>query len=86
MRDNVQKLQAEIAKEKKAIRTLKAELAWLGSFERIDAGARSELGLHPIDGSKIKTLEEIDEIAPRPLADAGASQSENGEGGEIAKP
>lgn len=86
MRDNVHKLQADIAKEKKQIRTLRAEIAWLGGFARIENSARNELGMKPLDGSKVKTFEEIDQIAPLPVAQTESQNGINNGGGDIAKP
>ncbi len=66
MRDNMRKLQAEVAAEKKAIHTLEAELSYLTRYDRIEKVSVETLGMGPIEDSQIVDLKDIDTIAPFP--------------------
>lgn len=86
MRDNVRNLNSEIAKEEKAIRTLRAELAYLSDFSRIEKTAQNELGLKPIDPQRIKTLSELNEIAPMPVQTTSDNKTPETGGNANANP
>lgn|GEM_PF-3545033 len=64
MRDHMQQLQSDVAKEQKEIHTLEAELAYLNTYERIEKTAKENLGLVAQDASQFIDMNEIDNYAP----------------------
>lgn len=64
MRDHMQQLQSDVAKEQKEIHTLEAELTYLNTYERIEKTAKENLGLVSQDASQFIDMNEIDQYAP----------------------
>jgi hypothetical protein len=64
VREKVLVLQDEVDRERRAVRTLEAELTWMERPDRLEAAASGKLGLVPITANRIATLDEIDQIAP----------------------
>ncbi|WP_085338289.1 cell division protein FtsL [Aquidulcibacter paucihalophilus] len=64
VREKVIALQEEVDNERRAVRTLEAELTWVERPDRLEAAAKRNLGLVPLTADRIATLDEIDQIAP----------------------
>jgi hypothetical protein len=64
MREKVVVLQDEVEKERRAVRTLEAEIAWLERPDRLEAAGREKLALVPLSPDKITTLADLDRVAP----------------------
>lgn len=64
VREKVLVLQDEVDRERRAVRTLEAELTWVERPDRLEAAASRKLGLVPMTADRIATLGEIDQIAP----------------------
>lgn len=63
-RENVITLQKEVEAERRAVRTLEAELAYSERPDRLEATARGQLGLVPLAAGQTATLDTLDTIAP----------------------
>jgi cell division protein FtsL len=72
MRDEMHRLQAEVAKEQKNIHTLQAEISYLDRYDRLENAAKNELGLMPVDGAQIVQMSQLDMIAPLPAPPTSA--------------
>jgi hypothetical protein len=68
VREKVLVLQDEVDTERRAVRTLEAELAWVERPDRLEAAATRRLGLVPMTADRIATLDDIDQIAPLRVA------------------
>ncbi len=68
-REHVIKLQNEVDTQRRAVRLLEAELAWMERPDRLEATARHKLGLTPVTAQSTASLDDLDQIAPLPLAD-----------------
>lgn len=64
VREKVLVLQEEVDTERRAVRTLEAELTWVERPDRLEAAATRKLGLVPMTADRIATVNEIDQIAP----------------------
>lgn len=64
VREKVIALQEEVDNERRAVRTLEAELTWVERPDRLEAAAKRHLGLVPLTADRIATLNEMDQIAP----------------------
>ncbi len=64
VREKVLVLQEEVDTERRAVRTLEAELTWVERPDRLEAAASRKLGLVPLTADRMATLDEIDQIAP----------------------
>ncbi len=64
VRERVLVLQDEVDSERRAVRTLEAELTWVERPDRLEAAATRHLGMVPITADRIVTLGEIDQFAP----------------------
>jgi cell division protein FtsL len=67
-REQVVSLENEVDKERRAVRTLEAEVAWMERPDRLEATARQKMGLVPMTVEKTATLQDIDQVAPLPVA------------------
>jgi hypothetical protein len=63
VREQVLVLQQDVDAERRAVRTLEAELAWVERPDRLEA-ASAKLGLEPVGAERIADLNLLDEIAP----------------------
>jgi hypothetical protein len=63
-REQVVSLQKDVDTERRAVRTLEAEVAWIERPDRLEATARQNMGLVPLKADKTATLEDLDTIAP----------------------
>ncbi len=74
VREKVLVLQDEVDTERRAVRTLEAELTWVERPDRLEAAATRRLGLVPMTADRIATVDDIDQVAPLrvapPTADA----------------
>jgi len=68
VREKVLALQEEVDTERRAVRTLEAELTWVERPDRLEAAASRKLGLVPLTAERIATLDDIDQIAPLRVA------------------
>jgi hypothetical protein len=68
VREKVLVLQEEVDTERRAVRTLEAELTWVERPDRLEAAATRKLGLVPVTADRIATLDDIDQIAPLRVA------------------
>lgn len=64
MRNNVKHLQKDIAEERAKISEIEAQITYFTAYGRIEDVAKSKLGMVPINGPNVATLDELDEIAP----------------------
>jgi hypothetical protein len=64
VREKVLVLQEEVDTERRAVRTLEAELAWVERPDRLETAATRKMGLVPVTAERIATVEDIDQIAP----------------------
>lgn len=67
-REQVVQLQKDVDTERRAVRTLEAEVAWMERPDRLEATARQKMGLVPMSAEKTATLADLDAIAPLPQA------------------
>lgn len=67
-REQVVSLENEVDKERRAVRTLEAEVAWMERPDRLEATARQKMGLVPMTAEKTSSLQDIDQVAPMPVA------------------
>ena len=67
-REQVVHLQNDVDKERRAVRTLEAELAWMERPDRLEVTAREKLGLIPVTAQNTRGLADIDDVAPVPVA------------------
>jgi cell division protein FtsL len=65
-REQVVQLQKDVDAERRAVRTLEAEVAWMERPDRLEAAARQKMGLVPMSAEKTATLADLDAIAPLP--------------------
>jgi hypothetical protein len=72
VREEVRRLEREVAVERTKVRVLEAETALLERPDRLEAAARDGLGLVPIEPRRIATLADLDAIAPLPAPPAPA--------------
>lgn len=63
-REQVVSLQTQVEKERRDVRTLEAEVAWLQRPDRIEVTARSKMGMVPVTAEKTASLDDLDTIAP----------------------
>jgi cell division protein FtsL len=63
-REQVVSLQSDVDKERRAVRTLEAEVAWMERPDRLEATARHKMGLTPISAEKTISLQDLDSVAP----------------------
>jgi hypothetical protein len=63
-RERVVALQNEVDKERRDVRTLEAEVAWMERPDRLEATARQKMGLVPLSAANTASLETLDEVAP----------------------
>jgi hypothetical protein len=63
-REQVVSLQKNVDKERRAVRTLEAELAWMERPDRLDATARGKMGLTPVTAQNTVSLADLDKVAP----------------------
>ncbi len=68
VREKVLALQEEVDTERRAVRTLEAELTWVERPDRLEAAASRKLGLVPLTADRIATVDDIDQIAPLRVA------------------
>jgi len=68
VREKVLVLQDEVDTERRAVRTLEAELTWVERPDRLEAAATRKLGLVPMTADRIATIDDIDQIAPLRVA------------------
>lgn len=64
VREKVLVLQDKVDSERRAVRTLEAELTWVERPDRLESAATRHLGMVPITADRIVSLSEIDQIAP----------------------
>lgn len=67
-REQVVALQNDVDKERRAVRTLEAEVAWMERPDRLEATARHKMGLTPITAQNTSSLQDLDQVAPIPIA------------------
>ncbi len=72
VREKVLVLQDEVDTERRAVRTLEAELTWVERSDRLEEAATRRLGLAPIAADRIATIDDIDQIAPLRVAPPAA--------------
>jgi hypothetical protein len=65
-REQVVSLQKDVDTERRAVRTLEAEVAWMERPDRLEATARQKMGLVPMAADKTASLDDLDAIAPLP--------------------
>ncbi len=76
-REQVVSLQSEVEQERRAVRTLEAEVAWMERPDRLEATARQKMGLVPSTVEKTVSLADLDRVAPLPVvrqAELGIAQ------------
>jgi hypothetical protein len=66
-REHVIALQKEVDAQRRAVRTLEAEAAFLERPDRLETTARDKMGLVPLTADKMAVLEDLDTIAPLPV-------------------
>ncbi len=66
-REQVVSLQNDVDKERRTVRTLEAEVAWMERPDRLEATARQKMGLTPLTSQNTASLQDLDQIAPLPL-------------------
>ncbi|MCA3697961.1 hypothetical protein [Aquidulcibacter sp.] len=76
VREKVLVLQEEVDTERRAVRTLEAELTWVERPDRLEAAATRKLGLVPMTAERIATLDDIDQIAPLRAAKPNAADAQ----------
>lgn len=69
-RERVVSLQSDVDKERRAVRTLQAEVAWMERPDRLEATARQKMGLVPVTAANTANIADLDEVAPLPTAPA----------------
>lgn len=67
-REHVIALQKDVDAQRRAVRTLEAEVAYLERPDGLEATARQKMGLVPLTAEKMAGLEDIDKFAPLPNA------------------
>lgn len=67
-REQVVMLQNDVDKERRAVRTLEAEVAWMERPDRLEATARQKMGLTPMTAERTLSLQDLDDVAPLPTA------------------
>jgi hypothetical protein len=67
-REKVVILQNDVDDARRDVRTLEAELAYMQRPDRLEATARTTMGLVPVTAEKTASLAELDTIAPLPAA------------------
>ncbi|WP_395631365.1 hypothetical protein [Aquidulcibacter sp.] len=72
VREKVLVLQDEVDTERRAVRTLEAELTWVERPDRLEEAATRRLGLAPITADRIATIEDIDQVVPLRVAPPAA--------------
>jgi hypothetical protein len=73
-RERVVSLQSDVDKERRAVRTLEAEVAWMERPDRLEATARQKMGLVPVTAANTANIANLDEVAPLPVAAAPVVQ------------
>jgi cell division protein FtsL len=63
-REQVVALQTQVDKQRRDVRTLEAEVAWMERPDRLEATARQKMGLVPISAANTASLNDLDEVAP----------------------
>jgi cell division protein FtsL len=66
-REQVVSLENQVDKERRAVRTLEAEVAWMERPDRLEATARQKMGLVPMTAQNTSSLQDLDQIAPLPV-------------------
>jgi hypothetical protein len=66
-REHVIALQKDVDAQRRAVRTLEAEAAFLERPDRLDATARGKMRLVPLTADKMAALEDLDTYAPLPI-------------------
>jgi hypothetical protein len=74
-REHVIALQKDVDTKRRAVRTLEAEVAFLERPDRLEATAAGQMGLVPLRAEKMANLNDLDQIAPLPVAEAAPVQS-----------
>jgi hypothetical protein len=74
-REQVVTLQDEVETQRRAVRILEAEVAYIERPDRLEATARTQMGLVPLVASQTANLSDLDAIAPiaAPLAPVPAA-------------
>ena len=67
-REQVVTLQTSVDKERRAVRTLEAEVAWMERPDRLEATAREKMGLVPVSAKNTLNLADIEQVAPLPMS------------------
>jgi hypothetical protein len=67
-REHVIQLQNEVDIQRRAVRLLEAELAWMERPDRLEATARNKLGLTPVTAQSTASIDDLDQIAPLRVA------------------
>lgn len=72
VREHVLVLQNDVDAERRAVRTLEAELAWVERPDRLEAAA-GKMGMQPVAATRMGDLTILDEVAPLRAAATPAS-------------
>ena len=72
VREQVIQLQGDVEAQRRQVRTLEAELAFIERPDRLEEAATAQLNLVPITADRIATLDQLDRVAPL----AGKSESQ----------
>ncbi|GIU66258.1 cell division protein FtsL [Candidatus Phycosocius spiralis] len=67
VREQVIQLQGEVEAERRQVRTLEAELAFIERPDRLETAAIGQLNLEPIAADRIATIEQLDQLVPLPM-------------------
>jgi cell division protein FtsL len=64
VREQVIQLQDDVEAQRRQVRTLEAELAFIERPDRLEEAATAQLNLAPIGADRIATLDQLDQFAP----------------------
>jgi cell division protein FtsL len=64
VREQVIQLQDDVEAQRRQVRTLEAELAFIERPDRLEEAATAQLNLVPISADRIATLDQLDRVAP----------------------
>lgn len=64
VREQVIQLQDDVEAQRRQVRTLEAELAFIERPDRLEEAATAQLNLVPISADRIATLDQLDQVAP----------------------
>ena len=64
VREQVIQLQDDVEAQRRQVRTLEAELAFIERPDRLEEAATAQLSLAPISADRIATLDQLDQVAP----------------------